>query len=81
MPAVLRGPVEVELLEDDVALLVDMKSGEDTEVPRALLPRGAHEGDVIVDGRVDQALTEAFREEIAEQQGRVLTPSNGGFDL
>lgn len=77
----LQGPSEVELLEDNVAYVVDLASGDGAEVPRSSLPKGVREGDVIVDGRVDPAWTEALREEIARLQERVLTPSNGGFDL
>jgi hypothetical protein len=74
-------PSEVELLEDDVALVIDLATDEAFEVARSGMPEGVHEGDVIVDGRVDPVLTEQFREEIEKKMGDVLTPSNGGFDL
>lgn len=77
----LQGPSEVELLEDNVAYVVDLESGEGAEVPRSSLPKNVHEGDVIVDGRVDPAWTEALREEVERLQEKVLQPSHGGFDL
>lgn len=76
-----RGPVEVDMLEDDVAYVVDLKTGNGTEVPRASLPPRVREGDVIVNGHVDRALTQWYRDEFQAFHDKIVTPSNGGFDL
>jgi hypothetical protein len=77
----LKGPAEVEMLEDDVAYVVDLKTGDGVEVDCKSLPPRVREGDVIVNGQVDAPLTRWYREQLQELHDRVVTPSNGGFDL
>jgi hypothetical protein len=53
---------QVELLEDSVAQLMEVGSGKSTVVPRSTLPPQAREGDLLVNGQVDQRATaEAIR--------------------
>ncbi|MFL5322529.1 MAG: DUF3006 domain-containing protein [Myxococcaceae bacterium] len=76
-----RSAVQVELLEDEVAKVVDLDSGRESEIPRKLLPRGVNEGDVVVDGRIDRALTAELRRQVEEIHARLAVPVPRGLDL
>ncbi|MBF5044301.1 DUF3006 domain-containing protein [Aggregicoccus sp. 17bor-14] len=81
----------IDRLEGDVAvLLVHGEEGgpdEERHVPRAQLPEGAREGDVVdlETLRVDAEATEALREEVREARARAQKgkppPPSGSFDL
>lgn len=58
--------VEVDRIEDGVATVIDRHTGEVEDVPRRRLPKGAQEGHVLVDGRVDPALTAQLRREVSD---------------
>lgn len=76
-----RSAVQVELIEDEVAQVVDLDSGVERAVPRAALPRGVHEGDVIVDGALDPALTAELRRQVEDLHARLAVPIPRGLDL
>jgi hypothetical protein len=74
----------IDRFEGEVAVLI--VDGREQHVPRAKLPKGAREGDVIDLGtmRVDAAATERLREETREameRAGRGKTQKPGSFDL
>lgn len=68
--------IQVELLEDERAQMVELDSGRARVVPRASLPHSAREGDVVVDGRVDAARTAEARRAVRGAR-RALTPGPG----
>lgn len=76
-----RSAFAVELLEDEVAQVVDLDSGRAVNLRRAQLPRGAREGDVIVDGRIDKALSAELRREVEALHQRYAVPLPAGFSL
>ena len=57
---------QVELIEDQVAEVVDLDTGRTAVVPRKSLPRGVEEGDVLVDGREDPIERAKLLQRIAE---------------
>ena len=76
-----RSAYQVELIEDEVAQVVDLESGRAKNVKRTQLPRGAKEGDIVVNGRVDEALSAELRREIEALRKRYavpMTPLTGG---
>ena len=76
-----RAALQVELLEEEVAQVVDLDTGRAGVVPRAALPGSAREGDVVVNGAVDPALTEAMAREIRALHSRYGVPVPAGLDL
>ena len=81
----------IDRLEGEVAVLLvhgeDGSPGEERHVPRARLPEGAREGDVVdldtlqVDAAETQALREEVREARAQAQKGKPPPPSGSFDL
>jgi len=76
-----RTAVQVELLEDELAQVVDLDTGKAGTVPRAALPRAAREGDVVVNGAVDPELTGALAREVRELHLRLAVPVPPGLNL
>ncbi len=64
-------PVQVEVLEDEVAQLVPLGGGKACVVPRATLPPEIREGDVLRDGRLDTELGARLAREVAEWRARL----------
>lgn len=78
----VKGPIEVDVLEDDAARVVSPATGRSWDVPRSSLPPGVKEGDVVVDGRVDPALTAALRTDVERARERLhKVPVSGAVDL
>ena len=75
------GPFQVELLEQERALVVDLETGQARPLPRQALPRGAREGDVVVDGRLDPALRARQAAELRALRARLAVPVPVGLDL
>lgn len=76
------GRARVELLEDSVAEVVSLRTGAVSHVARKLLPEGAREGDVLVDGRIDLQATRRMAAKTSALQAEVLSPMpSGGLDL
>jgi len=75
-----RTAVQVELLEDEVAQVVDLDTGRAGSVPRAALPRRAREGDVVVNGAVDPELTSSLAREVRALHERLAVPVPPGLD-
>jgi hypothetical protein len=75
------GAVQVELLEDEVALVVPLGGGKAYTVPRATLPPGARGGDVVREGRLDAELGARLAREVAELRARLAVPVPDGLDL
>ena len=65
-PSLKGRTVEVDRIEDEVATVIDRRTGEVEDLPARRLPKGAQEGQVLVDGRVDEALTAQQRSEVAD---------------
>jgi hypothetical protein len=59
------GPYQVEVMEESAVRLVPLDLGDAAgfTVDRARLPAELHEGDVLVDGRVDPQLTLLLRQQ------------------
>ena len=76
-----RSALQVELLEDGVAQVVDLDSGRVGTVPRGALPRSAREGDVVVNGAVDPVLTGALAQQVRELRRRLAVPVPPGLSL
>jgi hypothetical protein len=69
------GPLQVELLEDDVAQVVHLDSGRAELIARSRLPAGIREGDVLVDGKKCSPCADELRARVrAQRLGRSLTP-------
>ncbi|MEN9797761.1 MAG: hypothetical protein RL653_1457 [Pseudomonadota bacterium] len=77
----VRAALQVDVLEDDVARVVDLDTGRAGTVARGALPVGAREGDVVVNGAVDPVLTEAMAREIRALHARYGVPVPRGLDL
>jgi len=75
------GAVQVEVMEDEVAQLVPMGGGEAYTVPRATLPPGAREGDVVRHGHLDAEWGARLAREVAELRARLAVPVPDGLDL
>ena len=76
------GPgVQVDVVEDTRARVVELGTGKARTVDRASLPAGAREGDVVVDGRLDPALRAQLTREVAELRARLAVPVPTGLDL
>ena len=75
-----RSAYQVELVEDEVAQVVDLDSGRAKSVRREALPKGAKEGDVVVNGAVDEALSAELRREIEALRRRYLVPLSPNLD-
>ena len=73
------GPLQVELLEDELARVVPLAGGPARTVARASLTAGVHEGDVVVDGRRDAGRTAELWRELAALRRRLARPA-GGID-
>ena len=65
-------PIQLELIEDDVAQVIHLNDHRAEVVPRASLPPGAREGDVIVAGEIDREETARAVEGVREAR-RSLT--------
>jgi hypothetical protein len=74
-------PFQVELLEQQRALVVDLETGRAHTLPRQALPRGAREGDVVVDGRLDPELRARQAAELRALRARLAVPVPAGLDL
>jgi hypothetical protein len=72
---------QVDGVEEDRARVVEVGSGKARTVDRATLPRGAREGDVVVDGRLAPELRARLTREVAETRARRAVPVPPGFDL
>lgn len=77
MPA---GEYEVDVIDDGAALLVKRPELAARHVSPDALPPGAREGDVIVDGRVDRAMSAQLREDVRTARARLrrVEVSEGG---
>jgi hypothetical protein len=64
--------VQVELLEDEVAQVVDLSTGKAKVVPRQSLPQGTREGDVITCGKKDVKATTQARTAVKEARARAF---------
>jgi len=64
---------QVELIEDDVAQLVDA-AGHTRTVPLTALPPGVREGDFVVDGAVEPQLLAQALDRLREAASRVRAP-------
>lgn len=64
--------VQVELLEDEVAQVVELESGKAKVVPRESLPKGTCEGDIVVDGKKDVKATAEARTAVKEARARAF---------
>jgi hypothetical protein len=73
--------VQVDVLEDGRARVVELGTGKAQTVERASLPAGAREGDVVVDGRLDPELRARLTREVAEIRRRLAVPVPTEFDL
>lgn len=81
-PALPKEPVEVDVVEDDSARVVSRSDGKARNVPRTALPADAHEGDVVVDGRVDPVLTAALRTDVERAREKLhRVPVSGHVEL
>jgi len=80
-PSAAQGVLQVELLEGPLAQVVDVASGRARTLPRSALPRGAREGDVVVDGRLDPELTARQAAEVRALRARLAVPVPTGLDL
>jgi len=63
-------PIQVELVEEEVALVRALSDGRTTTVHRRELPAGTREGDVISHGVRDLAATERLRDAVRERLAR-----------
>ncbi|WP_229908510.1 DUF3006 domain-containing protein [Comamonas sp. JC664] len=77
----LWSAVQVELLEDTRAQVVRLDTGQACTVERAALPKGAREGDVVVDGRLEPGQTEARRRDVARLRARLAVPVPPNLEL
>ncbi|MBI3184613.1 MAG: DUF3006 domain-containing protein [Myxococcales bacterium] len=66
-------PRQVELLEDERAVVTDLESGRTYSVPRASLPRGAREGEVVAHGKVDRRASAEAKERVRRARRKLLT--------
>jgi hypothetical protein len=64
-----------------VAQVVDLDTGRAGTLPRSALPRAAREGDVVVNGAVDPALTEELAQQVRELHRRYAVPVPPGLSL
>lgn len=76
-----RAALQVELIEEKVVQVVDLDTGRAGILPREALPAAAREGDVVVNGAVDPALTAAMAREIRALHARYGVPVPAGLDL
>jgi hypothetical protein len=76
-----RTALQVELLEDERAQVVDLDTGKVGTLPRGALPRSAREGDVVVNGAVDRELTSALAREVRALHERLAVPVPPGMTL
>ena len=68
------GAVQVEVLEDEVAQVVPLGGGAAYTVPRATLPSGTREGDVVREGALDAELGARLAREVAAWRARLAVP-------
>src|SRR5262249_5818917 len=73
--------VQVELLEEDKARVIDLDSGKARTVDRAAMPKGVQEANIVVDGRVDAELTARLRQQVHELHERLAVPVPAGLNL
>jgi hypothetical protein len=73
--------LQVDVLEEGRARVVELETGKARTVDRGTLPKGAREGDVVVDGRLDPELRARLTREVAETRARLAVPVPPGFDL
>lgn len=81
MPA---GEYEVDVIDDGAALVVKRPELAARHVHPDALPSGAREGDVIVDGRIDHAMSAQLREDVRTARARlrrVQVPAGGSIEL
>ena len=78
--AVSNRTVEVDRLEGEVATVVDRATGEVLDVPRRSLPPGAAEGNVVVDGRLDAAMSAQLRAEVKDARGALRRSRSRSLD-
>jgi hypothetical protein len=75
------GALQVEVLEDEVAQVVPLEGGRAYTVPRATLPPGVREGDVVREGRLDAELGARLAREVREWRARLAVAIPDGLDL
>ena len=73
--------LQVDVLEDGRARVVELSTGKARTVDRSSLPAGAREGDVVVDGRLDPELRARLTREVTELRKRLAVPAPPGLDL
>jgi hypothetical protein len=76
-PPLAGRTLEVDRIEGEVATVIDHHSGEVLDIPRGRLPPGAQEGQVVVDGQVDLALTAQLRAEVARERQALRRVARG----
>lgn len=76
-----QGNHQIEVLEGDVAALVELGTERITFVERSKLPSYAREGDVLVDGRPAPGLTEQLRAQVEALRASFPPAEPGGFEL
>ncbi|MFZ5470807.1 MAG: DUF3006 family protein [Myxococcota bacterium] len=67
-----REVIQIELLEDEVAQVVRLESGQVESLPRSALPPSAKEGDVVVDGVVDRQRTAQARRQVRKVRAKAF---------
>ena len=75
------GAYQVDVLEDAVARVVPVGGGQAYTLPRASLPLGAREGDVVREGQVDPEAGARLAREVAEWRARLAVAVPDGLDL
>ena len=75
------GALQVEVLEDEVAQVVPLEGGRACTVPRATLPPGVREGDVVREGRLDTERGAQLARELKEWRARLDVAIPDGLDL
>ncbi len=71
----------IDRFEGDIAILE--VAGKEARKPRASLPKGAREGDVVdlTRGTIDPAETAKRKSAVAAARAKTSKPSGGNFDL
>lgn len=80
-PGLPYGNYQVDVLEEEVAALVELGTEKVTTVARHQLPTYVKEGDVLVDGCHSPELTAELRRQVEELRSRFPEHAPGGFEL
>lgn len=70
--------LEVDAVEEGVAVVVDRSGGPPLRVRSSALPSGTREGDVVVDGRLDRELSNELRLDVRRAHGRLRRVEHQG---